>query len=140
MAACWACSARQAAGPVDKTWLSPGKIQIGNYSPGHSVKQKITIHNGENAETKFSVYYRVPDYVEEGFTAAPAETGDWIKINENSPSISPLQIKEIEVVLNIPEGSSVPERWEFWIGVKEDKKQSLSTELCSRWLITMKGK
>jgi hypothetical protein len=32
-----------------------------------------------------------------------------------------------------------PNHWEFWVGVRENKASSLTTELCSRWLITMKA-
>ena len=59
-----ACSDLPAAQLEDKTWLSPGKIQISNLSPGSSVKQDLEIHNGNDYETKFKVYYRTPDYVE----------------------------------------------------------------------------
>jgi hypothetical protein len=41
--------------------------------------------------------------------------------------------------LDLPAEAQVPDRWEFWIGVKENNQNTLATELCSRWLITMKN-
>jgi hypothetical protein len=134
----WACTTPAATGPGDKTWVSPGKIQINNLKPGNSVKQTIRIHNGSEPATKFLIYYRIPDYVENNYIAAPVNAMDWIIIPQNSLLIEPRATKEIQVVLNLPDKAKTPERWEFWIGVKSDKENRLATELCSRWLITMK--
>ena len=134
-----ACTTPQASPLADKTWLSPGKIQVSNLLPGNSVKQKITIHNGSEAATAFLVYYRIPDYVENSFAVAPGSARDWIKIGEESPVLAPKETREIQVVLDLPDKAQTPERWEFWIGVRENKGNMLTTELCSRWLITMRG-
>jgi hypothetical protein len=122
---------------MDKTWLAPGKIQINKINPGKEVKQIIQIHNGSQAAAAFSVYYRTPDYTEDGYAAAPAAARDWINIAESSALLAPQETKYIAVVLNIPVKTLTPERWEFWVGVKENKDSSLAAELCSRWLITM---
>ncbi len=134
-----ACGTPQAAQPDDKTWLSPGKIQVSNLSPGNRVNQNIKIHNGNEQSTKFSIYYRMPDYVENNFIAAPADARNWLIIAEDSPTLAPQETKEIQVVLDLPDKAQTPERWEFWIGVKENKEARLATELCTRWLITMNG-
>jgi hypothetical protein len=89
-------------------------------------------------EAKFSVYYRIPDYVGDGFVVAPAEARDWIIITDESPILAPMETKEIQVVLNIPEQAQIAHHLEFWIGVEENTNKTLSTELCSRFLITMK--
>jgi hypothetical protein len=51
--------------------------------------------------------------------------------------IATRETNEILVTISLPDKAQTPERWEFWIGAKEDKENGLSTELCSRWLISM---
>jgi hypothetical protein len=125
---------------VNKTWLQPGKIQINKYSPGKKVVHQISVHNGKNVETGFSVYYRIPDYVEDGFVTAPDNAYKWIAISESAPILKAHETKEIEITLNLPETTQTPDQWEFWIGVKENTGSSVLSELCSRWLVSMKGK
>jgi hypothetical protein len=134
-----ACSAPEESGPPDKTWVSPGKVRITNLAPGGTARGSITIHNGSDTEAGFSVYYRIPDYTQEGFASAPAEARGWVTPVDIAPVLSPNETKEIEVVLRLPKDATNPERWEFWIGVKADSGGSLATELCSRWLISMRG-
>ena len=131
------CARQEMSNPVDRTWISPAKIQIGNIRPGSSVKQKVTIHNGNETAKGFIIYYRTPDYVEEGFVAAPAEARNWLKISDENPNLMPRQTKEVQLVLNLPDDAQLPERWEFWIAIKEDVGDSLIAELASRWLIIM---
>ena len=101
--------------------------------------QQIAIHNGGAVRAAFSVYYRIPDYVEDGFTVAPGSARDWIRIEGESPVLAPRETRMIEVILDLPDQAQAPERWEFWIGVREKTENALTTELCSRWLITMRG-
>jgi hypothetical protein len=134
------CTDPQVSEPVDKTWLSPGKIQVSNVTSGKHIEQNIKIHNGNEVSTAFLVYYRIPDYVESNFVIAPASARDWITIGEASPLLASRETKEIKVDLDVPNGIQTPARWEFWIGVKDNNENELTTELCSRWLITMKNK
>ncbi len=131
-----ACTANP-AGPEDKTWLSPGKVNISNLKPASSARQDITIHNGNQKTTEFLVYYRIPDYVEEGFVSAPVEAPAWVMISDKSFSLEPGQTKKVGIEIKLPDDTQFPEHWELWIGCKENKESSLTTELCSRWLITM---
>jgi hypothetical protein len=133
-----ACAAPQASQLADKTWLSPGKIRIDDLRSGNKVEQKIKVHNGSELSTDLSVYYRIPDYTENGYSTAPAGARDWIRIAQYSPVLAPRETREIAIVLDLPEQAQTPERWEFWIGVKATKNNTLATELCSRWLVTMK--
>ncbi len=139
LVAVMACYTPQATSLSDKTWLSQGKIRISNLSPGKRVSEKISLHNGHEVATRYSVYYRIPDYVEAGFQSAPAEAKDWTVIAETSPRIGPQETKELQVVLDLPATVQTPRQWEFWIGVRESLGSGLTSELCSRWLITMKG-
>jgi hypothetical protein len=132
------CTVQEMTKLVDKTWISPAKIQIRNLGPGSSVKQNVRIHNGNETATEFLVYYRTPDYVEASFVTAPADARNWLTIGEEILSLAPRQTKEIQVVLNLPEDAQIPERWEFWIAVKENNGSQVVAELASRWLITMR--
>jgi hypothetical protein len=134
-----ACTSPKLSTPDNnKTWINPGKIRINNFSSGYHARQKITIHNGSESATTFLAYYRIPDYVENGFAVAPIDAQEWVEIGEESAVLASGETREIEITLNLPKGAQTPERWEFWIGVREKKEGSLTTELCSRWLITMK--
>jgi len=124
--------------PDDQTWLSPGKIQVTDLRPGDSVSQKIKIHNGNDRATTFLIYFRVPDYIENGFITAPAEARHWVVITEGPLVVASRETKEFQITLDLPDNSSTPKQWEFWIGVKEAKEGGLTTELCARWLVTMK--
>jgi hypothetical protein len=132
------CANSQMPELVDKTWLSPGKIQVSSVLPGNRIEQSITIHNGSEVATTFLIYYRTPDYVEDHFVIAPVDTINWIKIDQGSVLLAPKEKKEIPVILDLPDDAETPERWEFWIGVKPKGENTLTAELCSRWLISMK--
>ena len=133
-----ACAAPPTSEPVDSTWLSPGKIQISGVSPGNHIEQNITLHNGGETPVTFLVYYRTPDYVEDEFVTAPIDAPNWITIDQESVLFAPKEKQEIPIILDLPDDIQIPERWEFWIGVKPKEKNTLTAELCSRWLITMK--
>jgi hypothetical protein len=135
-----ACTVPSISPPENnKTWLKPGKIRIDNLVRGHSIKQKISIHNGNTTLKAFIIYYRTPDYVEDGFSTAPNDAPEWVSIKDNSPEIAAGETRTIEIELDLPKDAQTPEHWEFWVGVRENKASSLTTELCSRWLITMKA-
>jgi len=133
-----ACGAQETAQPADNTWVGPAKVQITNLRPGNSVGQKITIHNGGKTGANFLVYYRTPDYVQKGYVMAPAEAPNWLKIEDENPILAPGETRDIQVILDLPDNAQTPERWEFWIGVRENSGSSLVAELASRWLITVK--
>jgi hypothetical protein len=50
----------------DKIWISPGKVEVGNFYPGARAEYMLTIHNGKDEPAKFSVTYRQPDNVAGG--------------------------------------------------------------------------
>jgi hypothetical protein len=133
-----ACNNPETSKLPESTWLSPGKIQINNLRAGNSIEQMIKIHNGNKLDTWFSIYYRVPDYVESNYISAPEKAREWVTITDNSPLLKPNEIKEIKVILKIPDKTLASENWEFWVGVKENTTQSLTKELCCRWLINMR--
>ena len=195
--------------PKDKTWISPGKVQVGNFYPGARAEWMLTINNGndgvtsevkkvttdpgevkatipvrsefyrfikvtsDNAKDKivfvsgegkgitfngfepnsdrvltidyirysqYSVKYREPDYVAEGYVPAPKEAKDWVIIADPTPIFLPREKKEILVAVEIPKDiQPLPKRWEFWISVIDiSMGGNIQTELASRWLINMR--
>lgn len=124
--------------PEDRTWISPGKVQVGNFFPGARAEWGITIHNGADEDRRFKVEYRKADRVQEGFGFAPEGAKDWIIIANADPVLAPKETRDILVVLDLPIDAVVPPKWEFWISVKDvSEKSMITTALCSRWLIYM---
>lgn len=198
--------------PIDKTWISPGKVNVGNFYSGARAEWPLLIHNGSNGQrtesisvstevnetrvavplrgfpvdtnsnsflvtsstdnslspvsysvvdhtllvegfksnattvisvsyvskSQFSVYYREPDHLLEGYENAPFEAKNWVIIADKSPVIMPQTTQEIMIALDIPEdyAKELPDKWEFWIGVVDISQEGMiQAELCSRWLI-----
>lgn len=130
--------------PITQTWISPGKVQVGNFYPGARAEWPITIHNGNDYQATFEVKYRYPDKVADGYAYPTAEVQDWVIIADPTPVLAPYDqpgsTKEIMVVLAMPNDAVAPgQHWEFWISVKDATQAGLvTTELCSRWQIVMR--
>ena len=125
--------------PPDRTWISPGKVQIGNFYAGARAEWDLSIHNGESKERTFSISYRHPDRVETGFEFAPVEAKDWVIIADATPVLAPKETKNVLIALVLPGNTQVPPQWEFWIAVKDISQGGMvQTVLCSRWLVRMR--
>ena len=125
--------------PPDRTWISPGKVQIGNFYAGARAEWDLSLHNGESEERTFSISYRHPDRVEKGFEPAPGEAKDWVIIADASPVLAPRETRNMLVVLELPDNAEVPPQWEFWVAVKDISQGGMvQTVLCSRWLVRMR--
>lgn len=125
--------------PEDMTWISPGKVNVGNFYPGARAEWDLLVHNGKDSVATFKVKYREPNYVDRDYTRAPAEARDWVIIVDATPAIMPRETKEILIALDMPEEAMAPPKWEFWISVMETTQTgSIHTELCSRWQISMR--
>jgi len=125
--------------PIDRTWISPGKVMVGNFYPGARAEWNLTIHNGKDTPADFAVSYRVPDYVAEGFEKAPPEAQDWVIIADPTPVLAPKETKDILVFLDMPKTAKIEsKKWEFWIAVMEQTGGMVVTEMCSRWLVSMR--
>jgi len=126
--------------PQDRTWISPGKVNIGNYYPGATADWVMTIHNGKPIPAQFAIGYRNPDYTAEGYTKPLLATEDWVIIADETPILAPYETREVGVTLKIPYGvKAVPAKWEYWISViDKTQKGNVNTELCSRWLVDMR--
>ncbi len=125
----------------DKVWISPAEVQVGNFHSGARAEWNIRIHNGSDTLNRFSVTYRIPDKTREGYTMPPRQAQDWVIIADSTPLFTPNETREILVVLALPEGidkETVGDRWEFWVSVIKQGQGNLQTEMCERWLISMR--
>lgn len=126
--------------PIDRTWISPGKVQVGNFYPGARAEWTLLVHNGNDTTTPFAVSYRYPDHVDEDYVKPTEEVQNWVIIADTTPVIAPRETREILVILAMPENATVfAHKWEFWISVIDMTQSGMvQTELCSRWLVTMR--
>jgi len=129
--------------PETSNWIGPGKVLIENYTIGTAVDYQLEVHNGNNQPAEFSVAYRHPDQVEEGYTRLPSDIQQYIWIDERRPVLEANETRLITIRLSLPIGFEFPEegftgKFEFWIGVI-DRSQTgnIITELAQRWLVTM---
>lgn len=129
------------APPDNVTWISPGKVNVSNFYPGARAEYPLTIHNGNDYFCSFEVGYRYPDHVGEGYSMPPGEAQDWVMVIDPSPVLAPYETKDILITLEIPEGAVVSEQsWEFWVSVVDmSQTGTVRTELCCRWLISMRN-
>jgi hypothetical protein len=126
--------------PPSTTWISPGKVIVGNLSYNEEFKHELQIHNGGNQTAVFSVDYRHPDWVEEGYAKLPSDIRQWVYIKEKKPSIAPGETRNVLISLYVPMGANITGgKFEFWIGVIDQSQTGMMiTELAQRWLVTMK--
>jgi len=124
----------------DKTWISPGKVEEGNYHPGARAEWPLTIHNGNAEPARFEVRYREPSQCEEGYVKAPSIVQEWVLIAAPAPVLEGFETREILIAVVMPEDAeSLGPRWEFWIAVKDVTQTGMvQTELASRWLVSMR--
>lgn len=125
--------------PMDRIWISPAKVHIGNFYSGARAEWNLSVHNGNDAVATFEVKYRTPDYVSGGYTEPPAETRNWVIIADSSPVLMPYETRDILIALDVPVAAVITaDKWEFWISVKDVTQGGMiQTELCSRWLVQM---
>jgi len=123
----------------DEVWISPGKVNVGNFYPGARAEYQLTIHNGNDQPTEFSVTFRVPGEAAEGFVTAPSEAQDWVIIADPTPVLKAKETKDVLIAVEMPKDAKAPEKWEFWIAVRDATQTGMiQTELACRWLVTMR--
>jgi len=92
-----------------------------------------------DAWTEFTVYFRFPNRVKDGFAHPTEEVEDWVIIADMTPVLAPKETREIGVVVAMPDDAVAPaDHWEFWIAVLEEGQGTVQTEMCSRWLVSMR--
>jgi hypothetical protein len=123
----------------DKTWISPGKVMVGNFYPGARAEYLLSIHNGNDEPTKFSITYREPGSTGEGYVAAPSEAERWVIIADPAPVLAAKETRQVPIAVEMPKAAKAPPKWEFWIAVKDVTQTSMvQTELICRWLVEMR--
>jgi len=124
--------------PKNRTWISPGKVEVGNYYAGATADWYIQVHNGKPIPVTFKITARPADFNAEGYSNANAQ--DWIIISDPTPIVAGYQTQKVKVSLQMPSGTKdVPAKWEYWISAIDQSQEGyVRTELCSRWLITMR--
>ncbi len=124
---------------INQSWISPAEVKVSNYYAGAQAEWNIKIHNGKDVLTSYRISYREPGKLREGYLAAPENAQDWIIISDEALVFAPKETKEILITLSIPKGTVVTDKkWEFWVSVIEQGQGNIETEMCSRWLISMK--
>jgi len=123
----------------DKTWISPGKVEIGNFYPGARAEYTLSIHNGSDEPAEFSVSYRVTENTADGYEPAPAMAQAWVIIADPAPVLAAKEKRDVLIAVEIPGDAEVPPKWEFQIAVKDVTQTGMvQTELACRWLVEMK--
>jgi hypothetical protein len=127
--------------PEDVTWISPGKVTVTNFYPGATAEYPVTIHNGNNDFTSFSVNYRSPDNMATGYARPPAEVQYWVIIADETPILAPRETRDILVTLTMPANAAVfSEKWEFWISISDATQSGqVQTAMAIRWLISCRA-
>lgn len=87
---------------VDRTWISPAMVQIGNYYSGARAEWSLRLHNGKDTPVKLVVSPRKAGYTKESYFIAPSEIQDWVIVADSTPVLAPKETKEILVVLAMP--------------------------------------
>lgn len=126
--------------PVDRTWISPGMVQVGNFYSGARAEWPLTIHNGNDYITEFLVRYRYPDHVGTGYEKPTQEVQDWLIISDATPVIAAYGTIDVLITLEMPYDATSPgHKWEFWLSIFDTNQTNfLQKEVCSRWQIIMK--
>jgi len=124
----------------DQNWISPGKVEVGNFHPGARAEWPLTIHNGNEEATKFEIRFKLPGTVGEGYVVAPEAAQDWVIIAEPTPVLEGFETREILIALVMPADAASPgPKWEFWVAVRDVTQEGMvQTELASRWLVSMR--
>jgi hypothetical protein len=143
LAGCTQPSVETPSPPADElyndVWISPGKVEVGNFYPGARAEWPLTIHNGNDQPAEFSITYRVTGSPAEGFVVAPEETQDWVIIADPTPVLKAKETREVLIALEMPKDAKAPAKWEFRVVVKDTTQTGMvQTELACRWLVTMR--
>lgn len=133
---------------ADDVWTSGYKEDIQELLiEGLSEDQERILTITYSCIATYEVKYRHPDHVEidKGYVKATEEVKDWVIIADPTPVLMPRETREILVVLAMPEDAAVfAPKWEFWVSVIDVTGERpgggtvVRTELCSRWLVTMR--
>jgi hypothetical protein len=124
---------------MDVDWVSPSKVEVSNFHNGATAENSEKIHNGSEKTKTYKVEYRIPDNTLEGYDMPPKEAVNWVTIADGSPTISSKESIQDLISLTMPKDFVLKSgKWEFWISISEEGQGTIQTEMCTRWLITMR--
>jgi len=119
--------------------FEPGKYTISNFGVGKEADLPITLHSDRTEPIVFQLSYRTPSYTKEGYALAPEVVGDWLFFETSSPILQAQERREFMATLCLPDNATVPDKWEFWIAIKEVGQTSqVQVEGCLRVFVNMR--
>lgn len=148
--------------PNTVSWISPGKVLIGNFYPGATVEYSMTVHNGNDYVATFIIKARYPDNTGSNIKRPVANDIDALncgncfvfsnlsdcvtfgvghdaEIGTEEIALSAYETRDVDISFTLPVSEVVPSNWEFWISVIDSSQSGfVHTELCSRWIVTMR--
>jgi len=118
--------------------FEPGKYTIENLSEGKEADLPIILHSNRDAPITFHISYRKPSYTKEGYAFAPDEVSDWLSFSNPTPILQAQEKMEVVATIRLPNKVTLPEKWEFWIAIKESGQISqVQIEGCLRVFVNM---
>lgn len=96
-------SVRPVNAPEEVTWVSPGKVQVGNFHLGATAEWPVLVHNGKDEPRTFRIAYKLPASAGKGYLRAPTDVvQDWVVVADSSFILAPKETKEVLVSLIMP--------------------------------------
>jgi len=126
--------------PMNVSWISPGHVDVGEFFAGATGEYPIRVHNGNNVPSVFVVTCRMPDNTVVDYAKASPESIHWVTITGAETPLEAFETRDMLVSLIMPYDAVAPaSKWELWISVLDTSQTGfVQTEMCTRWLITMK--
>jgi len=125
--------------PNDVNWIYPSSLTIAGFTYGATAEYQIQVHNGNPATVTFSITARPADNTITGYSRAPDNVKDWVKISPSSLELAPETTGLVTIDLQMTSEVNLPKKWEFWISVVDTSQTGmLKMELCERWKINMR--
>ena len=126
--------------PENVNWISPAKVEVGNFYPGARAECELLVHNGNDYEASFDVRYRHPDNVKDDYAMPTVEAEGWVFVIDSPIVLAPYETGTVLIVLEMPEDAISPgDNWEFWVSAKDTTQEGMvMVELATRWLVHMK--
>ncbi len=102
------------APPDTSSWMSPAKVTLSNFHLGARAEYPITIHNGNEKDTKFSIIVDAAAYTASGYLKAPVDIlQEWVLVADTTPVLARFETRELLVTLEMP-SSLKEDKLKFW--------------------------
>ena len=132
--------------PNNDSWVYPAKIKVNKFYPWSTAQFTIKVHNGSPGEKTYSVTYRNPDHIGEGYVIAPGVTKERVKIVNPNPILEGYETRNILVTIQPTQENRTAWWWvkwswhylgqwinpdpvmEFWINVEDTQQRGMVRE------------